>query len=238
MASQILQVGVYSPQEIVHEGLVSLLSKHPDKVRVVLTPRHPGGPDPDVVLYDVLPLLEGDTRLLTYLVEMTTSKVLAVGRDLRPDLVSRALATGVDGFFDIGVDEKGLLKAVESAATGWELGDSGADPTVGSPGSDARANQLGSDVGLTSRETEILTLIAQGLSNREMAARLFLSVNSIKTYVRTAYRKIGAQSRSEAVGWAFRHGFGSEEPGEVRQQALEPGAGRRAGDATGAWTSS
>ena len=222
MTSQPLQVAVYSPQDIVLEGLVSLLSKHPDKVRVAPTPRRTSDPDPDVVLYDVLALLEGDTRLLTYLVEMTTSKVLAVGRDLRPDLVSRALTTGVDGFFDIGVDEKGLLKAVESAATGWEHGDPGADPTVGSLGSDVRASQLGSDVGLTVREAEILTLIARGLSNREMATQLFLSINSIKTYVRTAYRKIGAQSRSEAVGWAYRHGFASHEPGGVPQQGLEP----------------
>jgi len=85
------------------------------------------------------------------------------------------------------------------------------DPTVGSSDSDARANQLGSDVGLTTREVEVLALIAQGLANHEIASRLFLSINSVKTYIRTAYRKIGVRSRSEAVGWAFRHGFASEE---------------------------
>jgi len=211
MTSHPCTVGVYSPHDIAHEGLVALLSKHPDKICVVPTPTGNGHPDPDVVLYDVIALLEGDTRLLTYLVEMTTSKVLAVGRDLRPDLVCKALVAGADGFFDIGVDEKGLLKAVESAATGWEVGDPGVDPTIGSTISDARANRLGSDLGLTPREAEILGLIAQGLSNQEIASRVFLSINSVKTYIRTAYRKIGAHSRAEAVGWAIRHGFGSEE---------------------------
>jgi DNA-binding NarL/FixJ family response regulator len=210
MTSHPCTVGVYSPQDIVHEGLVALLSKHPDKACLVPTPVENGDPDPDVVLYDVVALLEGDTRPLTHLVEMTTSKVLAVGRDLRPDLVCKALAAGVDGFFDIGVDEKGLLKAVESAATGWEVGDPGVDPTVGSSLSDARANRLGSDVGLTPREAEILSLIAQGIPNQQIAARVFLSINSVKTYIRTAYRKIGAHSRAEAVGWAIRHGFASE----------------------------
>jgi DNA-binding CsgD family transcriptional regulator len=64
-----------------------------------------------------------------------------------------------------------------------------------------------SAVGLTRREVEVLTLIAQGRSNRDIAAELYLSPNSIKTYVRTAYRKIGATSRSQAVAWAIRHGF-------------------------------
>jgi DNA-binding NarL/FixJ family response regulator len=123
MPSHPCTVGVYSPQDIAHEGLVALLSKHADKVCIVPTPTANEHPDPDVVLYDVIALLEGDTRPLTYLVENTSSKVLAVGRDLRPDLVCKALVAGADGFFDIGVDEKELLKAVESATTGWELGD-------------------------------------------------------------------------------------------------------------------
>jgi DNA-binding NarL/FixJ family response regulator len=103
-----------------------------------------------------------------------------------------------------------LVRAVESAATGWETGDPGFDPTVGSSMADARANQLGADVGLSEREVEILTLIAQGVPNQEIASRLFLSINSVKTYVRTAYRKIDVMSRAEALGWAIRHGFVSQ----------------------------
>jgi DNA-binding NarL/FixJ family response regulator len=209
MTSQCVTVGVYSKQDIVREGIVSLLSSHPDKVTVVATPTHAGDPDPDVVLYDVMALLEGDTRLLGYLVDMTVSKVLAVGHDLRPDLVGQALTTGVDGFFSIGADEKELLAAVESAATGWELGDPGDDPTVGSSESAARANQLGADVGLTEREAQILSLIARDHSNQQIASEMFLSINSVKTYIRSAYRKIGVQSRGAAVGWAIRHGFAS-----------------------------
>ena len=57
------------------------------------------------------------------------------------------------------------------------------------------------------REVQVLTLIAQGRTNRDVADELFLSPNSIKTYVRTAYRKIGATSRSQAVSWAIRNGF-------------------------------
>ena len=209
MTSEPVGVGVYSQQDIVREGIVTLLSRHPDKVRVVPTPTSAGDPDPDVVLYDVMGLVEGDTRHLSYLVEMTTSKVLAVGRDLRPDLVGQALKTGADGFFPMDVDEKELLAAVESAATHWVSGDPGDDPTVGSRSSRARAAQLGADVGLTGREVEVLSLVAQGFTNLEIASRMFLSINSVKTYIRSAYRKIGVDSRSAAVSWAIRHGFTS-----------------------------
>ena len=71
---------------------------------------------------------------------------------------------------------------------------------VGSRGSDARAQKLGSDAGLPPREAEILALIAKRLSNQQIASRLYLSLNSIKTYIRTGYRKIGVESRAEAVG--------------------------------------
>ena len=61
--------------------------------------------------------------------------------------------------------------------------------------------------GLTDREAEVLALITQGLSNKEIAARVYLSINSIKTYIRSAYRKIDASSRTQAAIWGLEHGF-------------------------------
>ena len=55
-------------------------------------------------------------------------------------------------------------------------------------------------------------LVAAGLSNKEIAEQLYLSINSIKTYIRSAYRRIGAASRSEAVLWALRHGLAEPDP--------------------------
>jgi two-component system, NarL family, response regulator LiaR len=69
----------------------------------------------------------------------------------------------------------------------------------------------GDAAGLTERETQVLDWIAQGLSNREIAERAFVSINSVKTYIRSAYRKIGAKSRSQAVAWAVRRGYGAGE---------------------------
>src|SRR3954447_18037385 len=60
---------------------------------------------------------------------------------------------------------------------------------------------------LSARETEVLTLICRGLSNREIARELFLSPNSVKTYIRTAYRKMGVTSRSQAILWGIHRGL-------------------------------
>ena len=69
--------------------------------------------------------------------------------------------------------------------------------------------------GLSDRESEILALITQGKSNAEVAKITFLSPNTIKSYVRTIYRKIGVSSRTQAVLWGVRHGF---VPGDSRMQ--------------------
>ncbi|MBZ5739196.1 helix-turn-helix domain-containing protein [Nocardioides mangrovi] len=89
-------------------------------------------------------------------------------------------------------DVEHLLALVESAVA-----------SAGVPQADAP--------GLTERETQILDWIAQGLSNREIAERAYVSINSVKTYIRSAYRKIGAKSRSQAVAWAVRRGYGAGE---------------------------
>ncbi len=61
--------------------------------------------------------------------------------------------------------------------------------------------------GLTDREAEILALITQGKSNAEVARLTYLSPNTIKSYIRTIYRKINAASRTQAVLWGITHGF-------------------------------
>lgn len=65
----------------------------------------------------------------------------------------------------------------------------------------------GREEGLSYREAEMLSLLVQGLSNAEIASSLYLSPNSVKTYIRSAYRKIGVQRRSQAIVWALSHGF-------------------------------
>lgn len=67
---------------------------------------------------------------------------------------------------------------------------------------------LGKDAGLTARETELVTLIARGLTNEEIAQEAHISINTLKTYIRSAYRKMGVVRRSQAVRWGIEHGAG------------------------------
>ncbi len=65
----------------------------------------------------------------------------------------------------------------------------------------------GQEQGLTARESEIIALITDGLSNTDIAARTYLSINSVKSYIRSAYRTMGVSSRSQAVLGGIDHGF-------------------------------
>ncbi|MDN5743617.1 MAG: LuxR C-terminal-related transcriptional regulator [Nocardioidaceae bacterium] len=60
---------------------------------------------------------------------------------------------------------------------------------------------------LTAREHDVLSGIVKGWSNQQIAEELFLSINSVKTYIRTAYRKIEVTSRTHALLWGVRHGL-------------------------------
>ena len=82
---------------------------------------------------------------------------------------------------------------------------------IGDPPPRARSigelNWPGRSEGLTDRESEILALITQGKSNAEVAKLTYLSPNTVKSYIRTIYRKINVTSRTQAVLWGVRHGF-------------------------------
>ncbi len=181
------RVGIVSSQEVLGRGLASMLAEHPG--RAVVTDAEIA----DVVLYDVLGVHRNDGAELDRLLCRTGSVILAVSRDLRPDLRARALAAGAHGWISMSVDSLALVSAVEAAADGRDL-----------PGQDDR---LGQTAGLTAREVEVLALITQGMSNQEIAEHLYLSINSVKTYIRTAYARIGARSRTQAVAWCLQHGF-------------------------------
>ncbi|MGA8257827.1 MAG: LuxR C-terminal-related transcriptional regulator [Nocardioides sp.] len=65
----------------------------------------------------------------------------------------------------------------------------------------------GREHGLTLRESQVLAFITEGLTNLEIAEATYLSINSVKTYIRTAYRKIGVNRRAQAVAWGMTHGY-------------------------------
>ena len=122
-----LRVAVLSPQPVVAEGLRAILAPAADRVHLVDLDFDEA--EPDVVLYDALSLLRGDTTDLDILVRKTAAAVLVVSRDLRPGLAAEALAAGADGHISLSADRDDILEAVESAVTGWADGDAARAPS-------------------------------------------------------------------------------------------------------------
>ena len=204
MTERPLRVAVLSPQPTVAEGLHAILGSMGGRVEFVLFDC--SKPDPDVVFYDAIGLLRCARTDLKMLVDKTTAHLFVISRDLRPGLAALALAVGADGQFYLGADDKQILEAVESVVTDLQLGDAGESPVIG-PGDSAPGKDLdGVDRGPTRREVQLLGLIGQGWSNSEIAEELHLGPKTVKSYIRTAYRKIGAFNRSQAASWATMHG--------------------------------
>ena len=99
-----------------------------------------------------------------------------------------------------------LVAALESLHDGGEM--TGRRRMPADPGPLSIVSRASAtDVELTPREAEILALVTQGLTNSEIGAQLYLSINSVKTYIRAAYRKIEVTRRAQAVAWGMEHGL-------------------------------
>jgi DNA-binding NarL/FixJ family response regulator len=194
----LLWVEIVSAHDVVAAGLQSIIQA--DLGSHVFTTAGPVDGEPDLVFYDVIGLHEGDGADLDYWVKDTASTVIAVTRDLRPDLTALAFDKGAEAAIPIGVTAEDLIEAVQAAMSG-----SVEDGSAVTEATDASGP--GSEAGLSSREADILRLVTLGKTNQEIAASLFLSINSVKTYIRSAYRKIEATNRVQAVAWAVQHGF-------------------------------
>lgn len=123
--------------------------------------------------------------------------------NLRPELIERAIAEGASGYLSKVLTGSVIVDALERILSGEIVilpGDN--ESSVGGAG-----DWPGRSVGLSPREAEVVALIARGLSNQEIADRAHVSINSIKSYIRMAYRKIGVERRTQAVRWALESGF-------------------------------
>jgi len=202
------QVAVISPHPVVVEGFRAMLGRHPGRIAVARDDEPVA--EVDVILYDVLGLVDADGADLDRLVGHPRCVVLAVGRDLCPPLLDRATARGVDGSVSAAIGHRELVALVERAlAERGEVGDAAVPAATSSQPGIARTAD---EVSLTRRQAEMIALLVAGYSNKEIARRSSVSVNSVKTHLRSAYRKLGVRSRAEAAVWAVRQGL-VPEPG-------------------------
>lgn len=167
---------------------------------------------PDVIFMDVqMPDMDGitATRELNANPDVTAAVVIVTTFD-RDDYLFEALAAGAHGFLLKNASPEDLIGAVRVAAAGDAL----LAPEVtrrvitrfANPGA-APAPPPELPVALTDRETEVLGLLAQAMSNAEIARTLFIGEETVKTHVSRILQKIGARDRVAAVVFAHRHGL-------------------------------
>ena len=213
-----IRVLVVDDQEVVRAGFGALLATQPD-FGVVGTARYGveavrlcSAEHPDVVLMDVrMPVMDGieATRRITE-PRVDGPRILMLTTFDLDEYVYDALSAGASGFLLKDVTAERLFDAVRVVAAGEAL----LDPAVTRRliGEFARLRPRrapeSSLVGeLTPRETEVLTLVAEGLSNNEIAERLVVSDQTVKSHVSRVITKLGLRDRTQAVITAYESGL-------------------------------
>lgn len=190
-----IRVALVHDVRVVLAGLRQLTGPLSD--RVLLLPEVGAPHGADIVLH-------GDLRPPVF--RRVTRNALEVIYTYRPspDEVRAAVQRGASGAACKDWTANQLALAVETAIQARLASPPG--QVAGRVLMPTHPEDTGTDVGLSPRETELLGLIAQGLSNDDIAAVMGVSVNSVKSYIRSAYRKIGVTRRTQAVLWALSNG--------------------------------
>lgn len=204
-ATDAITVALVDDYDVVLIGLAHLFDGHRDRVVVAEIDANETLDDRiDVVLYDSFAQPESTHDQVAALVRSPRAGCVVVYTwNFHRELVEAALAQGVRGYLSKAMPAEDLVAALERVHAGEVVVSDAGGRVRSAPGLD----WPGRAEGLTDRESEILALITQGRSNAEVAELTWLSPNTVKSYIRSAYRKIGADSRTRAVLWGVRHGF-------------------------------
>ena len=157
----------------------------------------------DVAVIDTLGASD-PTRRVAALADDAAALPVVLTWDFDAARVADAVAAGARGYLSKQLSVSALVEALESVHAGHLV-----LPAVNGRrvAEDAWTNAPSRSVSaLSARETDIVSMIAVGASNEEIAATTYLSINTVKSYIRSAYRKAGVSTRSEAVAWALDGG--------------------------------
>jgi len=210
-----IRVVVADDQTAVRDGLVMLLELMPEiavvaaaadgEEAVALAAAH----EPDVVLMDLqMPRCDGVEATRRIRAQHRGVEVVVLTTHADDASILEALSAGARGFLTKDAGRVEIARALEAAAARQTVLDPAAHEALLAAASGRRgptSPQLPD--GLTAREADVLRLIAEGLSNPEIARKLFVSPATVKSHVNHIFTKTGAKDRAQAVSYAYHHGL-------------------------------
>jgi DNA-binding NarL/FixJ family response regulator len=209
-----IRVLVADDQQIMREGLVALLELL-DDIEVVgaagdgeqalkLVAEH----QPDVVLMDLrMPVMDGIEATSRISRGHPEVAVLVLTTYVDGESVDSALRAGARGYLTKDAGRVEIASALRSVVAGQSTFDASVSRRLVAALGAEPPRRRGNPDGLTAREAEVIGLIAEGLSNGEIAAELFIGEATVKTHINNAFAKIGVRNRAEAVRYAYREGL-------------------------------
>lgn len=201
-----VSVAVINDYELIVRGVKAMLQQYPEFVEVreaLVLGQRIQPPAVDVALYDVYGRIDIATADLRDMASSAhVGHVALFSQHLNATMVDEARRCGVTGFISKALPGEKIARSIVEVAAGSEV----FAPPDGSTSGVEELDWPGKADGLTERESQVLVLMAQGLSNPEIARSLYLSLETIKTYTSKIFRKLGLRNRTQASGYAERSG--------------------------------
>jgi DNA-binding NarL/FixJ family response regulator len=215
-----VRVLIADDQRVVREGLATIVAGFTDAEVVGLAADGVEAVDlvaecdPDVVLIDLrMPRMDGVEATRAIRAGHPSIPVVVLTTYADDDSILAALSAGAAGYLTKDASRGGIRRALEAAVAGQTVLDPAVQASLLKAAQQAPARPATLPDGLTDREAEVLTLIAAGLSNIEIADRLFVAEATVKTHVNRIFAKTDSRDRAHAAVYAHRHGLAGDDVG-------------------------
>jgi len=214
-----LRLVIADDQASVRQGLVLLLDAVPDIEVVGAAADGEQALDlvaerkPDAILLDLhMPVLDGIGAIRRLTAEHPEVAIVVLTTYADDSSVLDALRAGARSYLTKDADYTDIAQALHAAVGGLTVFDPRVHATLlaatAAPPTPEPARDAPPPDGLTHREVEILSMIARGMTNPEIAAQLFLSNHTVKTHISRIFAKTGSRDRAAAIGYAHRNNIG------------------------------